>query len=130
MGSIGANKNTANTFTVLPDTNIKPLSPTKRSEEVFTREYTSLRRLARESIERGEFNNGGYSSLHSNDDEAVFSKRMMQGMQARLNSEWHGLEIDAKLNVGTEEERRVKRYALTMLQHMMNRYYKSMYEED
>lgn len=131
MGSVGANKNTASNaqnFDTLPETSIKPLKPTQRSEEVFTREYTSLRQLARDSIERGEFNVGGYSTLHSNDDEAVFSKRMMSGMQARLNSEWHGLEIDAKLGVGTEEERRVKRYALTMLQKMMNKYYKSMYE--
>ena len=116
MGSVGANKNVANTFTVLPDTNIKSLKPTKRSEEVFTREYTLLRKLARDS------------SLHFNDNEEVFSKRMIQGMQARLNSEWHGLEIDAKLGVGTEEERRVKRYALTMLQRMMNNYYHAMYE--
>lgn len=130
MGSVGSSTNMSSNFNTLPDTDIKPLRPTKRSEEVFTREYTDLRRLARDSIEQGNFNVGGYSTLHSDDNEPVFSKRMMQGMQARLNTEWHGLEIDAKLGVGTEEERRVKRYALTMMQRMMNKYYRSMYQED
>ena len=131
MGSVGASKNTVitKTFDTLPDTNIKPLKPTKRSEEVFNREYTILRRLAKDSVERGEFNVSGYSTLHNSEEEAVFSKRMMSGMQARLNSEWHGLEIDAKLGVDTEEGRLVKRYALTMLQRMMNKYYKLMYED-
>ena len=130
MGSVGNSTNISNNFDTLPSTDIKPLKPTQRSEQVFAREYTSLRRLAKDSIERNEFNNGGYNTLHSDDNEPVFSKRMMQGMQARLNSEWHGLELDAKLGVGTPEERRVKRYALTMLQKMMNRYYQSMYGKE
>ena len=126
MGSIGK----AQRFTTLPSTNIKPLRPTKRAEEVFTREYTRLRLLAKNAIEDNNFNVGGYSNLHSDDNEPVFSRRMLQGVQAKINSEFHGLELDAKLGVGDEESRLVRRYALSMLQRMVNKYYKSMYEED
>lgn len=128
MGSVGSvNSNSSGSFNRLPDTNIKPLKPTSRANEVFNREYTQLRLLADRLIADGEYNSGGYSTLHNSDDEPVFSRRMLQGMQARLNSEWHGLEIDVKLGVGTPEERRKKRYALIMLQKMLNKYYKSMY---
>lgn len=117
----------ADSFSSLPSSNINPLAPTKRATEVFDREYTALRLLARDSIARGEYNNAGYSTLHSDDEESAFSRRMLQGMQSKINSEWRNLELDEKLGVLTPERLRERRYALIMMQHMVNRYYTNMF---
>lgn len=132
MGGRGSNgvRNTVSVtekFRALPESNIKPLKPTQRADEVFSREYTELRLLADKLLANGELDSGGYSTLHKDDNEPVFSQRMLQGMQARVNSEFRGLNIDEQLGVSTPEENVRKRYALTMLQKMMNKYYDDMY---
>ena len=125
--SSGSGLRAADRFSTLPSSSINPLAPTKRATEIFDREYTQLRLLARDLISRGEYDVAGYSTLHHDDEEEPFSRRMLQGMQSKINSEWRNLEMDEKLGVLTADRLRERRYALIMLQRMLNRYYDNSY---
>ena len=127
MGSRGAGSGRVGVFTSLPESKLTAGNPTAKSKEVFDRLYTDLRLLARESIERGEMNIAGYSNMHASDDEKVFTKPTLKGLQSLINSEWKSIEIGERLKATTPENIKVKRYAITMMQKMLNKYYESVY---
>ena len=112
----------------LSNNEIKPMNPTKQSREVFENEYRKLRKLAAQEIEKGNYDTFGYNSLDDEKYGKVFSRQALQGVQALINSEFKNIEIDEKLNVSTPEKRRIRKYALVMLNNMINRYYKTLYK--
>ena len=113
-------------FTSLPQSLVPDGKVTKRAEEVFRREYTSTRALAKDVVSRGDYNVSGYNTLHQSDDEPVFTKPVLKGVQHQINSEWKNLQYDVKFNIIDQHTAMTRRYALTMLQNMVNRYYKTI----
>ena len=115
----------------LPEPVMKPGKPTKLSQEVFNKEYTGTRRLAESEIEAERVDTFGYSGLSDdNYSGGVFSKPMLRGMQALINSEWNRVARDEKQGWSTPERTQVRKYALVMLNNMVNRYYTSTYGEE
>ena len=122
------NRNVTPTFNTLPEMELASgMRITKRAREVFDREYRSLRELATRLIENGDYNSQGYTTLHSDDNEPVFTIRMLEGMATAITNEFKNIKMDEELGVSTPEKRLVRRYALNMMTHMMNKYYNSMY---
>ena len=126
----GGGNAVAKKFEELPESLVPTGKVTKRAEEVFSREYAALRILAQDAINSNNFNVSGYSSLHRDDNEAVFSKQMLHGLESKIQSEWKDLKYDEKFGILNAEKLLQHRYALTMFQKMVNKYYKGMYLED
>ena len=93
---------------------------TKVAEQAFNETYYQARKYVKtwddESAQtvsiRTDFGERGYVSLQT-----------LRGVQAKLNTEYHSLDIDRRLGISTEEELRKRRWALNAVQRGLNRAY-------
>lgn len=130
MGSRGAGSGRTGSndlFNKLPASIAGSGKITKRSQEVFDREYTNLRLLANDLMERGDYKSSGYNTLHASNDEPVFTKPVLKGINTLIEKEWDKLNFAERNGLSNPERIKKNRYALTMMRKMTNKYYNSMY---
>ena len=113
-------------FRELPESAVTAGRVTKASQEMFRDNYTNLRILASEEMERGNYDTRGYTRLDSPND-AVITMPQLRGMRSLVESEWRSNDTSRRLNVIDNDRFFRNRYALTMFAHMINSYHSGMY---
>ena len=125
-GGRGMNLSTGNSSKESKETRVDALSElqpktgmriTKVAEQAFNETYYQARKYVKtwddESAQtvsiRTDFGERGYVSLQT-----------LRGVQAKLNTAYHSLDIDRRLGVSTEEELRKRRLALNAVQRGLN----------
>lgn len=113
-------------FRELPESTVPAGRVTRASQQMFDDNYTDLRILADECMDRGQYDVRGYTRLNSPNDD-VITKPQLRGMRSLVESEWRSNDISRRLNVIDNDRFFRNRYALTMFANMINDYNKSMY---